>query len=300
MAPTTGDVRLGVVLMPTDPWPESVALARRVEALGYHHLWVYDHLTWRRYRDRPWHGIYPWLTGIAAVTERIRVGTMVSNPNIRHPVTLAKDAMTIDHISDGRLTIGLGAGGIGFDATAFGQDELTPGQRIERFTEFAVVLGGLLRGELTDHEGRWYTVNEARMIPGCVQTPRVPLALAGRGPRGVQVAARLGDAWITNGGPDDDVSPAEHREAIAAQVRLFERTCVDAGRDPATVDRMVMVSGLDGDPMGSIENFDETVTYYRGLGFTDLVFHHPRSDDPHWNHPPEIVDAIAERYLSRQ
>lgn len=297
MAPAADGIRLGVVLIPTDPWPESVADARRIEALGYHHLWVYDHLTWRRYRDRPWHGIYPWLTGIATATERIRVGTMVSSPNIRHPVTLAKDAMTIDHISAGRLTIGLGAGGLGFDATAFGQDELSPGQRVARFAEFASVLDGLLRGELTNHEGRWYTVDEARMIPGCVQSPRVPLALAGRGPRGVRVAARLGDAWITNGGPLEDPSPSEHRGAIAAQVRLFERTCEEAGRDPATVGRIVMISGLDGKPMDSIDNFDETVDYYRGLGFTDLVFHHPRSDDPHWNHPPEIVEAIAERHL---
>lgn len=291
-------VRLGVVVMPTDTWPDTVALARRIEALGYHHLWVYDHLTWRRYRDRPWHATYPWLTGIAGVTERIRVGTMVANPNIRHPVTLAKDAMTIDHISGGRLTIGLGAGGIGFDATAFGQDKLTPGQRIERLSEFASVLDGLLCGQLANHEGRWYTVNEARMIPGCVQTPRVPLALAGSAPRGVRLAARLGDAWITNGGPDHDVSPSEHRAAIAGQVRLFERTCVDAGRDPATMDRIVMISGLDGDPMGSIDTFDETFQYYRDLGFTDLVFHHPRADDRYWNHPPEIVDAIAERYLA--
>ena len=171
--------RLGAVLMPTDPWPDSVATAQHLDALGFDHLWVYDHLTWRRYRDRPWHGIYPWLAGIAAATNRIRVGTLVANPNIRHPVTLAKDAMTIDHISNGRLTIGLGAGGTGFDAVALGQAELTPGQRVDRFAEFATVLGGLLSGELTNHAGRWYTVNEARVLPGCVQTPRVPVA-AGR------------------------------------------------------------------------------------------------------------------------
>ena len=293
----TADLRLGVVLMPTDPWSESVAAARRLETLGYHHLWVYDHLTWRRYRDRAWHGIYPWLTGIAASTERIRVGTMVANPNIRHPVILAKDAMTIDHVSGGRLTLGIGAGGTGFDATALGQHELTPGQRIERLTEFATVVGGLLNGDLTNHDGRWYTVNEARMNPGCVQMPRVPLALAGRGPRGVRLAARMGDAWITNGGPELDVSPSEHRAAIAGQVRLFERTCVDAGRDPATIDRFMFFTGLDGRPLAKIENFTETVEYYSELGFTDLVFHHPRADDSHWNEPPEIIEAIAERYM---
>jgi alkanesulfonate monooxygenase SsuD/methylene tetrahydromethanopterin reductase-like flavin-dependent oxidoreductase (luciferase family) len=113
-------MRIGVLMMPTDPWPETVRIAQRLEAQGYHHLWVYDHHSWRRYQDRPWYGTYPWLTGLAALTEPIRLGTMVSNPNIRHPLDLAKEAMTIDHVSNGRLTIGLGAGGTGFDAAVFG------------------------------------------------------------------------------------------------------------------------------------------------------------------------------------
>ena len=144
----------------------------------------------------------------------------------------------------------------------------------------------------------WYTVNEARMNPGCVQQPRVPIALAGRGPRGVKVAARLGDAWITNGGVDPEATPAEHRAGLAAQVELFEQTCVDSGRDPSTLDRFVMISGLDGEPLASIDNFIATVDHHRELGFTDFVFHHPRPDDPFWNDPPEIVDAIAEHYLA--
>src|SRR5687767_3593981 len=106
-------------MLPTDPWPDTVARARHLDELGFDHLWTYDHLSWRRYRDRPWHATMPWLTGVAAATARIRVGTLVSSPNIRHPVMLAKDAMTIDHISNGRLTIGIGAGGPGFDATVF-------------------------------------------------------------------------------------------------------------------------------------------------------------------------------------
>ncbi len=100
-------------MLPTDPWPETVARARRLEELGYDHLWTYDHLSWRRYRDRPWHATIPWLTGLASATASIRLGTMVASPNFRHPVTLAKDAMTLDHISAGRLTLGVGAGGIG-------------------------------------------------------------------------------------------------------------------------------------------------------------------------------------------
>jgi len=119
-------MRIGVLLLPADPWPETIRMAQRVEELGYDHLWTYDHLSWRRYRDQAWHSTYPWLTGVAAHTNTIRLGTMVSNPNVRHPLILAKDATTIDHISNGRFTIGVGAGGTGFDATVLGQSRSRP------------------------------------------------------------------------------------------------------------------------------------------------------------------------------
>src|SRR3954467_12632434 len=119
-------MRVGVVIIPTDPWPVAVARARTIEALGYDHLWTYDHLSWRRYREEPWYAAIPWLTGLAGVTRRIRLGTLVASPNFRHPVTLAKEAMTLDHISGGRFTLGLGAGGTGFDATVFGGEPLSP------------------------------------------------------------------------------------------------------------------------------------------------------------------------------
>ena len=106
-------MRVGVLMLPTDPWPDTVRRAQELERLGYDHLWTYDHLSWRRYRDRDWHAAIPWLTGIAMATERVRLGTMVASPNFRHPVTLAKEAMTLDHVSGGRLTLGIGAGGTG-------------------------------------------------------------------------------------------------------------------------------------------------------------------------------------------
>ena len=284
--------------MPTDPWPESVAAAQRVESLGYDHLWVYDHLTWRRYRDLPWHGIYPWLTGLAAGTDHIRIGTMVSSPNIRHPVTLAKDAMTIDHISDGRLTLGVGAGGVGFDATAFGQHPLSPRQRIDRLEEFVAVIDGLLRGALTDHEGPWYTVSEARMIPGCIQTPRLPLAIAAGKRRGIELAASRGDAWITNGDTSiPDLTLAKHWEIVHDQVDMLEAACGRIGRRWTDIDRILMVTNGEGRPLSSVDAFDEFVAQAAELGFTDVVFHHPRPDDPIWDDPVEVVAEIADRHL---
>lgn len=284
--------------MPTDPWPETVATARRIEAMGYDHLWVYDHLSWRRYRDRPWHATYPWLTGIAAVTERIRLGTMVSNPNIRHPVTLAKDAMTIDHISGGRLTIGLGAGGTGHDATVLGQSPLSPGERIERLEEFASCLDGLLRGDLRTHDGSWYTFDEARILPRCVQTPRVPLAIAATGPRGLGVAAASGDAWITYGDPSSgDATAAGTMRIVRRQIEMLTERCRRLGRDEIAIDRIYLIGNTDERPLAHIDAFEDFVGRYAEIGFTDIVFHHPRPDDPVWNESVEVVEQIAARYL---
>ncbi len=285
-------------MVPTDPWEQTVATARRLEMFGYHHLWVYDHLSWQRYQDRPWHATVPWLTGLAASTTRIRLGTMVANPNIRHPLLLAKDAMTIDHVSAGRLTLGLGAGGTGFDATALGQMPRSTTERLSRLEEFAVLLDGLLRGNVHNHDGDWYTVHEARLLPGCVQTPRVPLAIAAGGRRGLTLAASVADAWITYGDTTNvDVSAGGTEVIVAQQVRRLEDACADADRDPTAIDRIYLIGNTEARPLSSIAAFTDFMGRYADLGFTDLVFHLPRPDDPVWNEPFEIVEQIADAHL---
>ncbi len=275
-------MRIGVLLLPTDPWPESVALARRIEEMGYDHLWTYDHLSWRRYRDRPWHAAMPWLAGIAGKTERIRLGTMVSSPNFRHPVTLAKEAMTLDHISDGRLTLGIGAGGIGFDATVLGGEVLAPGERAGRLDEFVGTVDQLLREPATSHHGDFYTVDEARMIPGCVQRPRLPLAVAAGGPRTMRTVIRYADAWITEGDPEKIRANAERLDA--------------SGRK---INRILLADNGDDRPLASVDAFVDLVGRYQELGFTDLVFHHPRPDDPVWTDDPAMVERIATEVLPK-
>lgn len=291
-------LRLGVILMPTDPWPETVSAAQRVEGLGYDHLWVYDHLSWRHYRDRTWWSTYAWLTGIAAATERIRLGPLVGNPNVRHPLLLAKDAMTIDHVSGGRFVLTVGAGGLGFDAEVLGQEPLGPGERIDRLTEHVEVLDGLLRGELEDHEGDWYRIVGARMLPGCVQRPRVPLGIAASGRRGLALVAERADLWVTIGavtGGEQDLDDV--RLALAEQTAMLEDRCSVVGRDPAGIDRLFAAGPALHRPLASLDAVDELLGICREAGVTDLVVHHPRADDPVWDDPPERLAEIAERHL---
>jgi alkanesulfonate monooxygenase SsuD/methylene tetrahydromethanopterin reductase-like flavin-dependent oxidoreductase (luciferase family) len=267
-------------MLPTDPWPVTVARVRELEDLGYDHVWTYDHLSWRRYRERDWHAAIPWLTGIAAATSRIRLGTMVSSPNFRHPVALAKDAMTLDHVSGGRLTLGIGAGGIGFDATVLGGEIQPPGVRARRLGEFVEVVGGLLATPRFSYTGEFYTVDDARMVPGCVQRPRLPVAVAAGGRRTLRTVARHGDAWITEG-PLPEV-----RERVA----LLDEHCARLGR---AVPRRIYLADEDERPLASVDAFVDYVGRLRAMGFTDLAFHDPRPNDPVWTDDPVMVERIG-------
>jgi alkanesulfonate monooxygenase SsuD/methylene tetrahydromethanopterin reductase-like flavin-dependent oxidoreductase (luciferase family) len=286
-----------VLLLPTDPWPVALEQARRIEALGYDHLWTYDHLSWRRYRDRPWFNAIPWLTGIASATTRVRLGTMVAAPSLRHPLPFAQEVTTLDHVSGGRFVLGLGAGGSGFDATVLGKELPSPGARAARFVEFVDVVDRLLRDHEVTHHGAHYTVEDAHVYPACVQHPRVPFAIAATGPKSLALAARCGDAWVTWGAPSDR-SPAGTERAVRHQAAQLDAACGAVGRDPASIDRIYLIGNTEERPLASLETFRDFVGRYDALGFTDVVFHHPRPGDPVWNEPVEIVEQIATGLLA--
>ena len=140
-------VRHGIVILPQDDWAAAARRWRRVEEYGFDHAWTYDHLSWRSLADQRWHATIPTLTAAATVTSRIGLGFFVASPNFRHPVPFAKELATLDDISGGRLSVGVGSGGTGFDAYVLGQEELTPRQRHDRFVEFVDALDVLLRFE---------------------------------------------------------------------------------------------------------------------------------------------------------
>jgi alkanesulfonate monooxygenase SsuD/methylene tetrahydromethanopterin reductase-like flavin-dependent oxidoreductase (luciferase family) len=287
-------MRVGVLLLPIDPWPDTVERVRRLEALGYDHLWTYDHLSWRRYRDHAWHAAIPWLTGVAGVTDRVRLGTLVASPNFRHPAALAKEAMTLDHISNGRVVLGVGAGGVGYDATVLGGEQLGPGDRATRLEEFVEVLDRLLRDGEASFDGTWFTVDAAQVLPGCVQRPRLPFAIAAGSPRTLALTARFADSWVTYGDPEyRDTSRAGVEAAVRAQRARLEQACAEIGRDPGEIESTYLIGNTDERPLASVDAFVDFAGRSAALGFTDLVLHHPRPGDPVWTEPEEIVEQIA-------
>ncbi|MGV9253520.1 LLM class flavin-dependent oxidoreductase [Streptomyces sp. NPDC003697] len=280
-------LRLSTVILPYRRWHEGGRAAwQRAEELGFHGAYTYDHLSWRvPFRDGPWFGAVPTLTAAAGVTEQMRLGTLVTSPNFRHPVTLAKELISLDDISGGRITLGIGAGGNGFDATVLGQEPWTPRERAARFEEFVPLLDRLLTEDGTDgvsYNGDFYSAHEARNIPGCVQRPRLPFAVAATGPRGLRLAARHGQAWVTTGDPKlyETGTPEQSRQALRDQVEKLGKACLDIGRDADAVDK-VLLTGFTPDrgrPLESLNAFVDFAGRHRELGFTEIVIHWPIPD----------------------
>jgi alkanesulfonate monooxygenase SsuD/methylene tetrahydromethanopterin reductase-like flavin-dependent oxidoreductase (luciferase family) len=275
-------MRLGVVILPEHPWATARNQWVGAEELGFDHAWTYDHLAWRSLRDSSWFGAIPTLTAAAGVTERIRLGPLVASPNFRHPVPFAKELMSLDDIAGGRLTLGIGSGGEGWDASVLGAPAWTRRERADRFAEFVELADRLLREPEVTYRGRFYSADGARNYPGCVQEPRVPFAVAATGPRAMRVAATFADTWVTTGdrAAETAVGATEGAALVRAQMDSLDATCEKIGRDPASVSRLVL-SGLRLDSgLASADRFDDTVAVYQAAGVTDFVVHWPRPAGP--------------------
>ena len=285
-----------MVILPSMRWADAGPTWRRAEQLGAHTAWTYDHLTWRDLREGPWFSALPLLTAAAMVTTTMRVGTLVTSPNFRHPVTLAKEAMTVDDLSNGRLTLGIGSGGTGWDAGALGQQPWSAAERAGRFAEFVAHLDRLLVEPRIDRlEGEWYTAVDARARPGCVQRPRVPFAVAGGGRHAIDVAVRHAEMWVTMGDPRraGELTPAECLEVARRQSDAVDAACAGVGRDPASLDRLYMQGATREPWLDSLESFRDLAGRYAALGFTDLALHWPRPDPPYAADQAVFEDILA-------
>jgi len=274
-------MRFGIVILPQHPWSVDRNRWTEAESLGFDHAWTYDHLSWRSLADEPWGATIPTLVAAASVTSSIRLGTFVTSPNFRHPVPFAKDVATLDDVAGGRVLLGIGSGGTGFDAFVLGQPELTPGQRHARFAEFVDQLDELLRfepegsGGITRH-GNWFEAVGARMVGMPAQQPRVPFIIAANGPKGLGVVVRHAAGWVSTG--PDGLSGEEWWAGVAALVERLEATARAEGRDPATIDRYLSIDSGGLYSLSSVAAFEDTVARAAALGFTDVIAHWPRPE----------------------
>jgi probable F420-dependent oxidoreductase len=213
-------------------WPEYASMARAAEEVGFDSIWLGDHYLYREegWERGPWEA-WTFLAGLAAVTERVRLGPLVACLNFHNPAVLAKKAAAVDELSGGRLTLGVGAGWNRTEFDAFG---IPFDHRASRFEESFEIVRRLLDGERVTSEGRFHQVRDAVLLPRPAR--HTPLMVGSSGERVLAATLPHVDIWNTwydwyGNTPD----------GLRAKLREIDAACERAGRDPSSVERSACV-----------------------------------------------------------
>ena len=232
------------------PWADVLEVARHADATGWDGVYVADHFM----GDGTSFGAVETstleataaLAALAVATERVRLGTLVLGNTYRHPAVLANWAATLDHVSGGRLLLGIGAGWQENEHEQYGIALPPPGDRLSRLDEACAVLRGLLREEHTTVRGKHYQLTDAVCEPKPVQDP-LPLLIGGKGDRMLGIVAEHADEWNMWGLAD----------VIAKRSAVLDQRCETIGRDPATIARSAQALVLLTDDRAAADRFVE-------------------------------------------
>ncbi|MBX9702355.1 MAG: LLM class flavin-dependent oxidoreductase [Acetobacteraceae bacterium] len=277
-------IRFSVLVLPNLPWPDLLARCRRVEALGFDALCLADHFADWTGRKGPWFELWTHAAALAQATSRIRLTTLVAQIPLRNPAMFALQALTADHISGGRLEIGLGTG-LEIDPSyrMMGIENQPAPDRVARFPEYVEIVHRLLTEPEVTHEGRYWKLDRATLGQAPAQSPRPPITIAALGPVMLRHTARLADTWNSlSFAKDFEAQLAETRTRIAA----LDAACAAIGRDPATLRRSYLMFDPTARASGgriayydSEAAFRDMVGRVTALGITDIVLYHPIAED---------------------
>lgn len=265
----------------SQPWAGVLGVARHAEATGWDGVYVADHFMgsggeWGP-DTTPNLEATAALAALAAATGRVRLGSLVLGNTYRHPAVLASWAATVDHVSGGRLVLGIGTGWQENEHQQYGIDLPARGERVQRLEEALLVLKGLLREERTTFGGKHYQLIDAVSEPKPLQQP-LPLLVGGKGDRMLGVVARHADEWNMWGLAD----------AVAERAAVLDSRCEAIGRDPASIkrsaqalvmltdDRSAADAAIDrtgGRAMiaGSTDDFAEAVVEWQSIGLGEVI-----------------------------
>ncbi|WP_116996751.1 LLM class flavin-dependent oxidoreductase [Desertimonas flava] len=293
-------MRFDGMLIPAFGWPDLVERARQLERLGFGTVWIDDHIANPVAVGAPWFEAWAALAGLAASTETIRIGPMAGNVVLRHPTLLARQAITVDHASGGRLSLTIGSGYAEPDHALVQTPMWDDDERQGRFRDAVVLLDCVLRGDQAPASDDSVWVDEPFQIrPRSKQSPRPPLIVAAHGPKAIELAGERGDGWCSYGGYGLGAAGVE---AITRQrVAMLEDAAVRHGRDPGSIERLMLVgnTAVSDEPMwASTDAFEDLVGRYTEVGITTLVLYNPPSvvapgiDD-------SVVEAVFEEVVPR-
>jgi F420-dependent oxidoreductase-like protein len=221
-------MRFSVWPSPANSWDDVLTVARRAEERGWDGLWYADHFMPNADDvSGPMHECWSTLAALAAVVHRIRLGALVAGNTYRHPAVLAKAVTTIDHVSGGRIVLGLGAGWQENEHERYGIEFFDTRTRLRRLEEACEIVKRLTTEERVTFDGEHYRLADAPLEPKPLQSP-LPLLVGGGGEKvTMRIAARWADEWNVWGNP----------EVLAHKTAVLDRHCEDLGRDPASIAR---------------------------------------------------------------
>ena len=260
----TGALRFEVLVTPNATWETVLDRFRRIEALGFDLGGLADHFVDWTNPPNPWFDLWSTLGAVAQATTTLRLRPCVAQIPLRDPATFARQALSLDHISGGRIELGLGIGlTVDPSYAMMGIPNWSNRERVARLKEYLEIVDLMLTREVTSYAGRYYTIEEAVMNPRPVQKPRPPIMLAAMGPVMLRRAARYADTW-------NSLSFAEAFDAQLAETReraaRIDEHCAAIGRDPATLVRSYTMFDAAGRRRGG------AMACYESEGaFTDMV-----------------------------
>ena len=256
----------------TNPWQDLAEETQHIEAAGWKGIWIGDHFMVNAAdTSGRWQEAWTVIAGLAALTSTLRLGTLVTGNTYRYPPILAKMVAQADVISNGRVTLGIGAGWQENEHIAYDVPFYTAPMRLQRLEESVQILRSLFDNPVTNFDGRHYKIVDAPLNPKPVQ-PRLPILIGGGGEKvTLRLVARYADAWNV-------ASPAEE---WARKSRILDEHCERAGRDPKTVHRTAAVLVSPGDPSqsGRFTNFSklpdlvDLLTPFADAGVDEMIVH---------------------------
>lgn len=277
-------IRFGMQTPPIKTWAEMRDDWLRYEALGFDSLWIPDHLI-RPFDRTEWmQEAWTLLSGLAAVTEKVRLGILVSCNTFRHPALLAKQAVTVDHVSNGRLELGVGAGWFVPEHEMFGIPFPETAELVARYREAVELIDTYLSNEISSYPGTYYRLTDAPCRPGPIQTPRPPLTLGAHGPVMLKIVARHADRWNTVGTV----------EQMRERNKRLDDACGAIGRDPKSILRSALyvpVQMPQENPWASVDAFTDYVGRFREAGMEEFLFQPPL--DRSW----DVIERVAAEVL---
>ncbi len=261
------DLRLGIFTSQSQPWESILAQWRTVEELGFDCVGIVDHfMPTAGDEDNPFHEGWTLISALGALIPRIRMAILVSGNTYRNPVLLAKQAVTLDHITGGRVDLGIGAGWYVREHEAFGFDLPPAGVRVDMLNEAVQMIRSLVTQQRTDFDGEFYKLQDAPFQPKPVQE-HLPIMIGAQKNRMLRVVAEHADIWNVNHNP----------EKMAEFGKVLDKHCTDIGRDPASIRRsgFAFASVLGGDPFADLDTWRGHVNDYIEAGASEIYFRFP-------------------------